>query len=140
KHSIRFPPDAHHFPERFGLFTIILLGELVAAVMRGISSQEYWTFPAASTAFCSMAFAFVLRWWYFDVARSADQRHVRGKRQSILFEIWHYAHLPMFLGIGAASAGFERLISLRTGERLGATEASVLCLSVAVLAGSLITI
>ena len=27
KHSMKFPPDAAHFPERFGLFTIILLGE-----------------------------------------------------------------------------------------------------------------
>src|SRR5437899_5473757 len=28
-----------HFPERFGLLTIILLGEFVASVMRGIESQ-----------------------------------------------------------------------------------------------------
>src|SRR6266699_1521643 len=62
KHSLRYPPDAAHYPERFGLFTIILLGEFVAAVMRGIESQEYWSFPAAATAFSSMAFAFVLRW------------------------------------------------------------------------------
>src|SRR5438093_86769 len=52
-HSAKFPPDAAHFPERFGLFTIILLGEFVAAVMHGIESQEYWSFPAASTAFMS---------------------------------------------------------------------------------------
>src|SRR5262249_14681794 len=74
RHSMRFPPDATHFPERFGLFTIILLGEFVAAVMRGIESQEYWSFSAAATAFSSMAFAFVLRWWYFDVAQSAAAR------------------------------------------------------------------
>jgi low temperature requirement protein LtrA len=71
KHSMKFPPDGTHFPERFGLFTIILLGEFVAAVMRGIESQEYWSFSAAATAFSSMAFAFVLRWWYLDVGQSA---------------------------------------------------------------------
>jgi len=49
-----------------------------------------------------MAFAFVLRWWYFDVARSAAARHIRTKRQAVWFQIWHYAHLPMFLGIGVA--------------------------------------
>src|SRR5204862_3649397 len=97
KESARFPPDAAHFPERFGLFTIILLGEFVAAVMRGIESQEYWTLPAASTAFASMAFAFVVRWWYFDVAESAAVRHIRSKRQAVLFQVWHYAHLPLFL-------------------------------------------
>ena len=35
------PPGAAHFPERFGLLTIILLGEFVASVMRGIESQEF---------------------------------------------------------------------------------------------------
>ncbi|PYK32525.1 MAG: hypothetical protein DME58_05530 [Verrucomicrobia bacterium] len=34
------PPGATHFPERFGLLTIILLGEFVASVMRGIESQN----------------------------------------------------------------------------------------------------
>lgn len=140
RHSMKFPPDPTHFPERFGLFTIILLGEFVAAVMRGIESQEYWSFPAAATAFSSMAFAFVLRWWYFDVARSAAARHIRTKRQAARFQIWHYAHLPMFLGIGVAGAGFEHLISLRNGERLTGTEAWVLCSAVAVLMAALASI
>ena len=118
KHSMKFPPDATHFPERFGLFTIILLGEFVAAVMRGIESQEYWSFSAAATAFSSMAFAFVLRWWYFDVGQSASERHIRSKRHAILFQVWHFAHLPLFLGIGVAGVGFERMISLQSGGRL----------------------
>ena len=140
RHSMRFPPDATHFPERFGLFTIILLGEFVAAVMRGIESQESWSFSAAATAFSSMAFAFVLRWWYFDVGQSASERHVRSKRHAILFQVWHYAHLPLFLGIGVAGVGFERMISLQSGERLTGGEAWVLCSAVAVLMAALISI
>src|SRR5215471_2631427 len=140
KHSMRFPPDATHFPERFGLFTIILLGEFVAAVMRGIESQEYWSFSAAATAFSSMAFAFVLRWWYFDVAQSAAARHVRTKQQARLFQIWHYAHLPMFLGIGVAGIGFEHLITLQSGEQLTGKEVWILCSAVAVLMTALISI
>lgn len=140
KHSMKFPPDATHFPERFGLFTIILLGEFVAAVMRGIESQEYWSFSAAATAFSSMAFAFVLRWWYFDVGQSASERHIRNKRQAILFQVWHYAHLPLFLGIGVAGVGFERMISLQSGGRLTGGESWVLCSAVAVLMAALISI
>src|SRR6266568_4075367 len=140
KHSMKAPPDATHFPERFGLFTIILLGEFVAAVMRGIESQEYWSFSAAATAFSSMAFAFVLRWWYFDVGQSASERHIRSKRHEILFQVWHYAHLPLFLGIGVAGVGFERVISLQSGGRLTAGEAWVLCSAVAVLMAALISI
>jgi low temperature requirement protein LtrA len=140
KHSMKFPPDATHFPERFGLFTIILLGEFVAAVMRGIESQESWSFSAAATAFSSMAFAFVLRWWYFDVGQSASERHIRNKRQAILFQVWHYAHLPLFLGIGVAGVGFERMISLQSGGRLTGGESWVLCSAVAVLMAALISI
>ncbi len=42
--TIVLPPGAAHFPERFGLLTIILLGEFVASVMRGIESQMGWSF------------------------------------------------------------------------------------------------
>ena len=135
-HATRFPPDAAHFPERFGLFTIILLGEFVAAVMRGIESQEYWSFPAATTAFSGMAFAFTIWWWYFDVARSAAERHIRSKRQARAFQIWHYAHLPLFLGIGVAGVGFERMIS----EGLAGRETLVFCAAVALLMMALVAI
>lgn len=88
KHAIRFPPDASHYPERFGLFTIILFGEFVG-----------------------MAFAFILRWWYFDVAHGADERHPRSQWQARWFDVWQYAHLPLFLGVAIAGVGFERTIS-----------------------------
>jgi low temperature requirement protein LtrA len=106
--------------------------------MRGIESQEYWSFSAAATAFSSMAFAFVLRWWYFDVAQSAAARHVRTKQQARLFQVWHYAHLPMFLGIGVAGIGFEHLITLQSGEQLTGKEVWILCSAIAVLMTALI--
>src|SRR4051812_34558617 len=58
RHSVAVPPDAAHLPERFGLFTLILLGESVIAVMHGIEHQEYWSVSAASAAFSGMGFAF----------------------------------------------------------------------------------
>jgi low temperature requirement protein LtrA len=111
KHTVRFPPDASHYPERFGLFTIILLGEFIAGVMRGIESQEYWSLSAATTAFSSMAFAFIVRWWYFDIARGANDRHIRSKHQAVLFDVWQYVHLPLFLGVAVAGVGFQQMIS-----------------------------
>jgi low temperature requirement protein LtrA len=137
RHSMRFPPDATHFPERFGLFTIILLGEFITTVMHGIESQEYWSASAATTAFASMAFAFVLRWWYFDVARAADERHVRGKRQAARFQVWQYAHLPMFLGIAVAGVGFEHLISLDGGHHMSGPEGWILCSAAALIMSAL---
>jgi low temperature requirement protein LtrA len=140
KHNSKFPPDAAHFPERFGLFTIILLGEFVAAVMRGIESQEYWSLAAASTAFASMAFAFVVMWWYFDGARSSAARHIRNRLEAILFHIWTYGHLPLFLAIGVAGVGFERLISKQGREMLDSSGASILCAAVAILMLALTTL
>jgi low temperature requirement protein LtrA len=133
RHSVRFPPDAAHFPERFGLFTIILMGEFVAAVMRGIESQEGWTVPAATTAFSGMAFAFILRWWYFDIAAGANERHIRGRRQARWFEAWHYAHLPLFLGIAVTGVGVHRAIAQAEG-------AAILCAAYAVLSAALAAI
>jgi low temperature requirement protein LtrA len=108
--------------------------------MRGIESQEYWSLSAAVTAFSGMAFAFVLCWWYFDVAQSAATRHVRTKQQAVRFQIWHYAHLPMFLGIGVAGIGIEHLITLRSGEQLSGKEVWILCSAVAVLTAALVSI
>jgi low temperature requirement protein LtrA len=108
--------------------------------MHGIESQEYWSFSAAATAFSSMAFGFVLRWWYFDVAHCAAPRHVVTREQAVRFQIWHYAHLPMFLGIAVAGVGFEHLISLEAGEHLTRTEVAVLCSAVAVLMAALTVI
>jgi low temperature requirement protein LtrA len=63
-----------------------------------------------------MAFAFLLRWWYFDVAKGADERHIRSRRQARWFDFWQYAHLPLFLGVAVAGVGFERMISDADGR------------------------
>lgn len=140
KHSFRHPPDAAHFPERFGLFTIILLGEFVAAVMRGIESQETWSVAAASTAITSMGIGFAIWWWYFDGAKSPAERHVRTRRQAVLFHLWNYAHLPLFLGIGVAGVGFHRAISVQPGATMAPGQGQILCAAVAVVMGALIAI
>jgi low temperature requirement protein LtrA len=111
KYGAGAPPGPAHYPERFGLFTIILLGEFVASVMRGIESQEYWSLPAASMAFGSMTFGFFMWWLYFCKARGTAERHLRSRRDAKLFQAWSYAHLPLFLGIGVAGVGLNLLIS-----------------------------
>jgi low temperature requirement protein LtrA len=140
QHSFRYPPDAAHYPERFGLFTIILLGEFVAAVMRGIESQQGWSIPAATTAFTSMTFGFAIWWWYFDGAQSSAFRHVKTKRQSRLFHIWTYAHLPLFVGIGISGVGFHHAIAVEPGSPMPAPESYVLTMAAAILMLSLIAI
>lgn len=111
RHSVKVPPDASHLPERFGLFTLILLGESVVALMRGIESQENWPVEAAVSAFLGMALLFVLWWWYFDGAGAAEERPVRNHREAIRFHIWSYAHFPLSLGIVVLGVGIERSVT-----------------------------
>jgi low temperature requirement protein LtrA len=92
RHSEKIPPDPAHLPERFGLFTIILLGESVVAVMHGMETQEYWNVSAALSAFQGMCIAFCYWWWYFDGATGAAERPIRSRRELLLFHLWSYVH------------------------------------------------
>jgi low temperature requirement protein LtrA len=139
-HSSKYPPDAAHFPERFGLFTIILLGEFVVAIMRGIESQENWPIQAASSAILGMVFAFATWWWYFEGAKASAERHVKTKKQAILFHVWNYAHLPLFLGIAISGIGIYHVIALPSGMYLPALEAKILAYAVAMMMAAMVTI
>jgi low temperature requirement protein LtrA len=131
------PPHPEHLPERFGLFTIILLGESVAAVMRGMESQEGWPVSAAISAFTGLALVFGLWWWYFDVARGAEERPVRSARDMLLFQIWSYAHFLLYLSIALFGVGVERVISLPAGARVTGQHAWILIGAALVLMGTM---
>jgi low temperature requirement protein LtrA len=121
-HTVRLPPDPAHLPERFGLFTLILLGEAVIAVMHGMQSQEEWTATAASAAFAGMGLLFLMRWWYFDVAAAASERVVRSRRDARRFHLWTYAHFPLYLGVVVAAVGLQRIVTVATHSSLSVEE------------------
>jgi len=131
RHSVKVPPDAAHLPERFGLFTLILLGESVVGVMRGMESQEDWPPSAAASAFLGMAIAFVIWWWYFDGALGASEQPVRSKREAVRFHIWSYAHFPLYLGVVVAGAGVERIVTAASKHALSGVEAHILATAIA---------
>lgn len=101
--------DAHHFAERFGLFLIILLGELViqAGEASGdlhVHSASGWGALVAAVAFCG-----ALWWAYFTGVDEIELRalEVSGgspKTARVLFAVGHM--LPAFaLVITAAGVG-----------------------------------
>jgi low temperature requirement protein LtrA len=139
-HSHKVPHGADHLPERFGLFTIILLGESVAAVMHGMESQENWPLSAAISAFLGMALAFGYWWWYFDGVHGASERHVRSKKDISRFHLWSYAHFPLYLAIAVTGVGIEHIVSLAPGEHLHHAAVWILVSAAFVLMTSLITI
>src|SRR5438876_4225633 len=125
------PPGATHFPERFGLLTIILLGEFVASVMRGIESQMGWSFLAASAAVLSLALGFAIWSGYSDGAAGWEVRHVRSTRDVIQLRVWIALHFLLFLGIGVLGVGARRGIALPPGGHFDVTEQSLICLATA---------
>jgi low temperature requirement protein LtrA len=139
-HSVSAPPDAAHLPERFGLFTLILLGESVVAVMRGMESQEDWTPAAASSAFLGMGIAFLIWWWYFDGAAGASERHVRTRREAVRSHVWTYAHLPLSLGIVVSGVGVERIVTAASRATLVTSETVILSSAIALVMVALYTI
>jgi len=133
-HSVTVPPDAAHLPERFGLFTLILLGQSVVAVMQGMESQDDWTPAAATSAFVGMAALFVIWWWYFDKAAGASEQPVRTGREAIRFHIWSYAHFPLALGILVLGVGIERIVMAASRRPLAASDYPILMGAVAAVA------
>jgi low temperature requirement protein LtrA len=103
------PPSFSHVPERIGLFTIIVLGEAILGVIRGLAYLE-WTLAAEITAILGLAIAFCLWWLYFD---SVDGSPLESLKQGkiALGAAWLYAHLPLTAGLAMAGVGLEHLIA-----------------------------
>lgn len=124
----RLAPHEEHLPERFGLFTIIVLGEsvvAVAATLHGVGGAQLWT------AFLGLALAFGLWWLYFEQVGSAPIRAAREKERTGLYQLWLYAHLPLTLGLAAAGAGTGLVIASSPGAALPGAERWLVCGSVA---------
>jgi low temperature requirement protein LtrA len=122
RHTVDVPHNASHLPERFGLFTLILLGEAVVAVMKGIESHEDWPPAAVASAFLGMSVMFMFWWWYFDGAEGAAEQPVHTRREAVRFHIWCYAHFPLYLGIVVGGVGVNRIVSAAAHERLARSD------------------
>jgi len=103
-----FPPvSTSKYPERFGLFTIIALGECAAGLIGGLGDAEHPAWGAG--AFCLFA-AFALWWIYFDFV---GRRKFRQSAAAIL--AWVYSHLGLFAAIAIAGAAMRELLARHHG-------------------------
>jgi low temperature requirement protein LtrA len=137
RHSVHAPTHSAHLPERFGLFTLILLGEAVVAVMHGMKSHDNWPPEAAISAFLGVTLLFIVWWWYFHRARAADERAIRTHADTVLAHVWTYAHFPFYLGVVGLGAGVERAVTAASREPLGQGEVALLASAAALMFGAL---
>ena len=140
RHLARIPPDSEHLPERFGLFTIILIGEAMIGVMHGMESQATWTPEAAATAFLSMTSVFAIWWCYFDGSGATSERHLRTREDVRRFQVWTYAHLPLYLGVLVFGVGLHHVITVAGVSHLHAEEIALLASALALTIAAMATI
>lgn len=127
----KFPFDVNHLPERIGLFSIILLGEIVAGVVRAGLKVEL-TSEVKVVGLCGLLLAFLLWWLYFEnVEGSALRKGV------IISQFWLYAHIPFAMAILFIGVSTEIAITHANQPTLTAIEVLLLCGAISVALCSL---
>ncbi len=106
-----------HIAERYGLFTLIVLGESVLAstnaVVEGVAEAEH---PAQliGLALAALVIAFGMWWLYFLKPVYADLNDARTAL------VWGYGHFLVFSSAAALSAGIELAIDYDLQHEAGA--------------------
>lgn len=112
--------------ERFGLFTIIVLGEVVAGVVSGIADSGRSTI-AIVTGILALGIGFAYWWTYFDFVGGREVRPGRSQ-----FGVWTLGHLPVTMAIAASGAAVVSLIESAADQNTPAATSWLLAGSVAV--------
>ncbi|MFF9865171.1 low temperature requirement protein A [Streptomyces sp. NPDC013953] len=104
---------AHHIAERYGLFTIIVLGETIAAATVGVKTgieENDALGELLPIAAGGLLLIFAAWWIYFVVP--AHQR-LRTNRQAFL---WGYGHYLILASAAAIGAGIEVAVEQAVGK------------------------
>jgi low temperature requirement protein LtrA len=92
-----------HIVERYGLFTVIVLGESIAAATIAIGegiNGKVDAFPLLSLALGGLVIVFSLWWIYFDFTTARAPERDRKSQY-----LWGYLHYFVFVAIAAVGAG-----------------------------------
>ncbi|RSN52668.1 low temperature requirement protein A [Amycolatopsis sp. WAC 04182] len=118
----------HHIAERYGLFTIILLGESVLAAITGVRAAL--AADAISASFLTIAISGLVLlfavWWLYFLEPAGDGLRDHRERSYR----WGYGHYGIFAALAALGASLEVAVE-NTGHHL---TASPLVISYAVAA------
>jgi len=92
----------HHIAERYGLFTIIMLGEAVSAatiaIRTGLDTGQHVS-DLVSVAIAGLIIVFALWWLYFDRSAQGLLTSVRAAM------MWGYGHYFIFASAAAVGVG-----------------------------------
>ncbi|MFB7516281.1 low temperature requirement protein A [Streptomyces sp. NPDC056144] len=103
----------HHIAERYGLFTIIVLGETVAAATVAVKSGiiEHDALDELLPIAAGGLLIVFAAWWIYFVVPAHDR--LTSSRQGFL---WGYGHYVIFTSAAAVGAGLEIAVEQAVGE------------------------
>jgi len=125
--SGRYPPDAMHLSERYGLLTLIVLGESFVKVLTSVSEVGA-TMNHVVTGGMGLCVVCSLWWIYFD-----DVAGSRIKASTLSALIWLYAHLPLTIAIVATGVSIKKAVFFELSEVAPAGYRWLLCGSLALV-------
>jgi low temperature requirement protein LtrA len=126
--SVQFAPHIQHLPERFGSFTIIVLGISILGVVNGIAAHN-WTASSIISAGLGLGIAFSLWWIYFDTVDGSEIRALRENKQIGIYVTWLYIHFPLIIGFTAFGVSVEHIVLSNQALALPSSEKWLLCTS-----------
>jgi low temperature requirement protein LtrA len=98
--------------ERFGLFSIIVLGEIVVGVVGGVTAHHHLDWIIGLTGALGALIAIALWWVYFDYVS-----HHLPRAGAVMVSLWFYLHLPLTMGIASVGAAVLNVVE-HAGEPL----------------------
>jgi low temperature requirement protein LtrA len=125
------PWNASHIAERYGLLTIIALGEVLFGTVTSVTAlvqEQGWSVEAVLVVVAGVGLTFGLWWSYFIVPSGEILAHYR--RRAV---IWSYSHILLFAAIAATGAGLHVVAYVIEGVAKIDATAAVLSVAIPVL-------
>nr|WP_050988665.1 low temperature requirement protein A [Streptomyces xiaopingdaonensis] len=115
------PWHTSHISERYGLFTIIVLGESISAATRdvqeAVEGEVHAGFGELTSVIAGgLLIVFSMWWQYFALPAHAMMRRRAGSLRSVL--AWGYGHVLVFAGAAAVGPG----LVVAAHQAIGGTE------------------
>jgi low temperature requirement protein LtrA len=102
----------HHIAERYGLFTIIVLGESVLAISNGVQAAVGHGFNGAGLAVAVGGLVILFAcWWLYFMEPAGEGLEVHRERTFL----WGYGHYGVFASLAALGAGLEVAVGVAVG-------------------------
>ncbi|SDO77613.1 Low temperature requirement protein LtrA [Paenibacillus sp. yr247] len=100
---VKTPIHTHHLLERFALFTLILLGELVVSTLAVLQSSD-GTWQSILFAFQAFILVIAMWWQYFENIEKKVDKAMQTAGQTII-----YVHLLIYLSMSTIAASIQLL-------------------------------